>query len=87
MELTEAQYKHIAPVLPVQRGNVRVSNLHVLCHPVCRRAWVHQNQNSYPKVRPIDVKSSPNVEVKPKRISSVRKLSSSHEDPRLRATS
>ena len=30
MELTEAQYKHIAPVLPVQRGNVRVSNLHVL---------------------------------------------------------
>ena len=30
MELTEAQYKHIAPVLPVQRGNVRVSNLHAI---------------------------------------------------------
>ena len=30
MELTEAQYEHIAPLLPVQRGNVRVSNLQVL---------------------------------------------------------
>ena len=30
MELTEAQYERIAPYLPVQRGNVRVSNLHVL---------------------------------------------------------
>ena len=30
MELTEAHYEHIAPVLPVQRGNVRVSNLHGL---------------------------------------------------------
>ena len=30
MELTEAQYARIAPCLPVQRGNVRLSNLHVL---------------------------------------------------------
>ena len=30
MELTEAHYEHIAPLLPVQRGNVRVSNLHGL---------------------------------------------------------
>ena len=30
MELTKAQYERIAPLLPVQRGNVRVSNLHVL---------------------------------------------------------
>ena len=30
MELTEAQYDRIAPHLPVQRGNVRVSNLQVL---------------------------------------------------------
>ena len=30
MELTEAQYERIAPLLPVQRGNVRVSNLQVL---------------------------------------------------------
>ena len=30
MELTEAQYEQIAPLLPVQRGNVRVSNLKVL---------------------------------------------------------
>ena len=30
MELTEAQYQRIAPVLPVQRGNVRISNLQVL---------------------------------------------------------
>ena len=30
MELTEAHYERIAPSLPVQRGNVRVSNLHVL---------------------------------------------------------
>ena len=30
MELTEAYYEHIAPLLPVQRGNVRVSNLHGL---------------------------------------------------------
>ena len=30
MELTEAQYEHIAPLLPVQRGNVRISNRHVL---------------------------------------------------------
>ena len=30
MELTEAQYARIAPHLPVQRGNVRLSNLQVL---------------------------------------------------------
>ena len=30
MALTEAQYEHIAPLLPVRRGNVRVSNLQVL---------------------------------------------------------
>ena len=30
MELTEAQYERIAPLLPVQRGNVRISNLQVL---------------------------------------------------------
>ena len=30
MELTEAQYAHIAPYLPRQRGNVRLSNLQVL---------------------------------------------------------
>ena len=30
MELTKAQYERIAPLLPVQRGNVRVANLHVL---------------------------------------------------------
>ena len=30
MELTEAQYERIAAFLPVQRGNVRVSNLQVL---------------------------------------------------------
>ena len=27
MKLTEDQYEHIAPLFPVQRGNVRVSNL------------------------------------------------------------
>ena len=30
MELTEAQYERIASLLPVQRGNVRISNRHVL---------------------------------------------------------
>ena len=30
MELTEAQYERIAPLLPVQRGNERISNLQVL---------------------------------------------------------
>lgn len=30
MELTEAQYARIAPYLPVQRGNVSLSNLQVL---------------------------------------------------------
>ena len=30
MEITEAQYDRVAPHLPVQRGNVRVSNLQVL---------------------------------------------------------
>ena len=30
MEITEAQYERIAPVLPVQRGNVKPSNLQVL---------------------------------------------------------
>ena len=30
MEITEGQYERIAPILPVQRGNVRLSNLQVL---------------------------------------------------------
>ena len=30
MELTEAQYRHIAHCLPIQRGNVTLDNLHVL---------------------------------------------------------
>ena len=30
MELTDAHYERLAPLLPVQRGNVRVSNLRVL---------------------------------------------------------
>ena len=30
MELTETQYEHIAPLLPLQRGNMRVSKLHVI---------------------------------------------------------
>ena len=30
MELTEAQYQRIASVLPVQRGNVSMSNLQAL---------------------------------------------------------
>ena len=30
MEITEAQYERIAPILPVQRGNVSLSNLQVL---------------------------------------------------------
>ena len=30
MELTEAQYERIAPLLPRQRGNVRLTNLQVL---------------------------------------------------------
>jgi hypothetical protein len=30
MEITEAQYERIEDALPVQRGNVRVSNLQVL---------------------------------------------------------
>ena len=30
MEITEAQYKRIAPIFPVQRGNVSLSNLQVL---------------------------------------------------------
>ncbi len=30
MEITEAQYQRIAPYLPVQRGNVSLSNLQVL---------------------------------------------------------
>lgn len=30
MEITEAQYERIAPSLPVQRGNVKVSNLQAL---------------------------------------------------------
>ena len=30
MEITEAQYERIAPYLPVQRGNVRLSNLQVI---------------------------------------------------------
>ncbi|MCY4417533.1 MAG: IS5/IS1182 family transposase, partial [Chloroflexi bacterium] len=30
MEITQTQYERIAPALPVQRGNVKVSNLQVL---------------------------------------------------------
>ena len=30
MEITEAQYQRIAPCLPVQRGNVRLSTRRVL---------------------------------------------------------
>ena len=30
MELTGAQYERIAPLFPVQRGNVRLSNTQVL---------------------------------------------------------
>ena len=30
MEITEAQYERIAPIFPVQRGNVSLSNLQVL---------------------------------------------------------
>ena len=30
LELTDAQYERIAPLLPKQRGNVRLSNLRVL---------------------------------------------------------
>ena len=30
MEITAAQYERIAPALPVQRGNVKLSNLQVL---------------------------------------------------------
>ena len=30
MELTDRNYKHIAPFLPVQQGNMRVSNPQVL---------------------------------------------------------
>src|SRR5512144_1320525 len=30
MEISETQYQHIAHCLPVQRGNVRLSNLQVL---------------------------------------------------------
>ena len=30
MEITQAQYERIAPYLPVQRGNVSISNLQVL---------------------------------------------------------
>ena len=30
MEITEEQYQRIAPYLPVQRGNVRISNLQAL---------------------------------------------------------
>ena len=30
MELTEAHYERLAPVLPGQRGNVRLSTRHVL---------------------------------------------------------
>ena len=30
MEITEAQYRRIEPILPRQRGNVRLSNLEVL---------------------------------------------------------
>ena len=37
MEITEAQYERIAPVLPVQRGNV-TAELRCSTDPVCRRA-------------------------------------------------
>jgi len=30
MEITESQYKRIAPFLPVQRGNVKISNRQIL---------------------------------------------------------
>ena len=30
MELTQDQYERVAPLLPVQRGNVRIPNLQVL---------------------------------------------------------
>ena len=30
MEISETQFEQIAPCLPVQRGNVRLSNLQVL---------------------------------------------------------
>jgi len=30
MEITQAQYERIAPVLPVQRGNVKLSNRRML---------------------------------------------------------
>ena len=30
MELTEAHYERLAPLLPVQRGHVRLSTRHVL---------------------------------------------------------
>ena len=30
MEITDAQYRHIAPCLPTPRGNVTLDNLHVL---------------------------------------------------------
>lgn len=32
MQLTEAQYERIAPLLPVQRGNVNLSDLHLLAY-------------------------------------------------------
>ena len=35
MEITEAQYLRIAPSLPRQRGNVRISNLQVLNALLC----------------------------------------------------
>jgi len=38
MEITEAQYERIKDALPVQRGNVGVSNLQVLSGAVCRCA-------------------------------------------------
>ena len=30
MEITDAQYRHIAPCLPTPRGHVTLDNLHVL---------------------------------------------------------
>ena len=48
MELTEAQYERIAPVLPVQRGNVRISNLQVLNAIL----YVAEHEGKYEDYRP-----------------------------------
>jgi transposase len=40
MKLTEDQYELIRPLMPVQRGNVRIANLDVINAVLCRRAWL-----------------------------------------------